>query len=151
MATSLTASQIPELVPGRHSPVKVVQDAFEEQTENKVSLLKDEVASFSIRTTHRSPTVSTVAQPTTSQLLAMRYVVNDKRNAPNAGHYKLWITPTSPGFSWGKNIRVELNGQVTQSSLVSDMQLVQNILSVMESSIGIANHSPSNAKKRSPF
>ena len=35
-----------------------------------------------------------------------------------------------------KTIRMEVNGhEVTQSSLVSDMQPVQNILSLMESSI----------------
>ena len=51
----------------------------------------------------------------------------------NTGDYKRWITPTSPGFSWVKNIPVEVNGlEVTQSSLVSDMQPVQHILSLSD-------------------
>ena len=67
-------------------------------------------------------------------IVKMRYVVKDNRTAPNTGDYKHWITPTSPAFSWVKNIRVEVNGQeVTQSSLVLDMQPVQHILSLMES------------------
>ena len=78
-------------------------------------------------------------------IVKMRYRVKDTRNAPNTGDYKHWITPTSPGFSWVKNIRVEVNGQeVTQSSLVSDMQQLQHILSLMESLIGKLQYADSD-------
>ena len=40
MATTLNTSQILEPFCGLLSPVKVVQDAIEERTENKVSLLE---------------------------------------------------------------------------------------------------------------
>ena len=48
-------------------------------------------------------------------------------------------------ISWFKNIRVELDGtEVTQSSKVSDMQIVQHILSLMKSSIGKLQYSVSD-------
>ena len=40
MVTSLTASQIPEPFRGLFSPVRVVQGAIEERTENIISLLE---------------------------------------------------------------------------------------------------------------
>ena len=66
--------------------------------------------------------------------MKMRYSVkNNLNNQP--GDYTRWVCTTSPAFSWFKNIRVEINGtEVTQSSKVADMQMVQHILSLMESS-----------------
>ena len=78
-------------------------------------------------------------------MVKMRYAVKDNRNHPNTGNYPNWITPTSPAFSWVKNIRVELNRQeVTQSDVVADMQPVQHILSLMESSIGKLQYADSD-------
>ena len=76
--------------------------------------------------------------------MKLRYSVNDNLTA-RAGDYKSWICPTSPVFSWFKNIRVELDGtEVTQSSKVSDMQIVQHILSLTESNIGKLQYSDSD-------
>ena len=71
-------------------------------------------------------------------IMKMRYSVKDNINkCPATGEYKHWISPTSLGFSWLKNIRVEVNShEVMQSSLVSDMPPVQHILSLVESSHG---------------
>ena len=53
--------------------------------------------------------------------------------------------PNITCFSWFKNVRVELDGtEVTQSSKVSDMQIVQHIMSLMESSIGKLQYSDSD-------
>ena len=50
MATTFDTSQIPETFRGLLSPVKVVQDASEERTENMVSLFEGDLGSLSIRT-----------------------------------------------------------------------------------------------------
>ena len=129
MATTLDTSQIPEPFRGLLSPVK--QDAIEEKTENKVSLLGIDISS-----THNFMALSE-----SYFIVKMWYEVKDNRNHPNTGDYRNWITPTSPAFSWVKNIRVELNIQeVTQSGVVADMQQVQHILSFMKSSIGKVQH-----------
>ena len=44
MATTLISAQIPEPFRWLLSPVKVVQDAIEERTENKVSLLEGQAS-----------------------------------------------------------------------------------------------------------
>ena len=77
-------------------------------------------------------------------IVKLKYTVKDNLNA-SPGEYTNWICPTSPAFSWFKNIRVELDGtEVTQSSKVSDMQIVQHIMSLMESSIGKLQYSDSD-------
>ena len=77
-------------------------------------------------------------------IVKLRYSVKDNLTN-NAADYKNWICPTSPAFSWFKNIRVELDGtEVTQSRKVSDMQIVQHILSLMGSSIGKLQYSDSD-------
>ena len=66
-------------------------------------------------------------------IVKLKCNVKDNLNA-SPGEYTNWIYPTSPAFSWFKNIRVELDGtEVTQSSKISDMQIVQHIMSLMES------------------
>ena len=78
-------------------------------------------------------------------IVKMLCEVKDHRIAPNTWKWKHWITPTSPVFSWVKTIRMEVNGhEVTQSSLVSDMHPVQNIFSLMESSIGKLQYADNN-------
>ena len=75
--------------------------------------------------------------------MKLKYIVKDNLNA-SAGEYKHSICPTSPAFSWFKNIRVELDGtEVIPSSKVSDMQIVQHIMTLMESSIGKLQYSDS--------
>ena len=144
MATALRSAEIPEPFREFLPPVKVVQDAIEERIENKVSLLEGRA---SVTLYPDNPSLSNGVDISSANnfmalsesyfVVKMQYSVKDNRTAPNTGDYKHWITPTSPVFSWLKNIRVEVNGQqVTQSSLVSDMQLVQHILSIMESWIG---------------
>ena len=144
MVTTLIFPKIPVPLDGLLSPVKVVQDPIEEQTENKVSLLEGRA---SVTLYPDNPSLSNSVDISSANnfmalsesyfIVKIRYSVRDNRNAPNTGDYKHWITPTSPGFSWVKNICVEVNGQeVTQSSLVSDMQQLQHILSLMESLIG---------------
>ena len=141
IATTLTPVQIPEPFCGLLSPVKAVQDAIEERTENKVSLLE---RGASVTLCPDNPTLSNGVDISSANnfmalsesyfIVKMWYVSNDTRTSSNCGVYKHWTTPTSPGFSWVKNIRVEVNGQeVTQKSLVSDMQPVQHILSLLES------------------
>ena len=74
----------------------------------------------------------------------MRYTVKDNLDA-NADDYKNWICPTFPAFSWFENVRVELDGiEVTQSSKVPDMQIVQHVLSLMESSVAKLQYSDSD-------
>ena len=74
----------------------------------------------------------------------LKYSVKANLNA-SPGEYTNWICPTSPAFSWFKNVRVELDGtEVTQSSKVSDMQIVQHIMSLMECSIGKLQYSDSD-------
>ena len=61
---------------------------------------------------------------------SVKYTVKNNLNS-SPGEYTNWICSTSPAFSWFKNVRVELDGtEVTQSSKVSDMQIVQHIMSV---------------------
>ena len=144
--------KIPEPFGGLLLPVKVVQDAIEERTENKVSLFEGRA---SVTLHPDNPSLSNGVDISSANnfmalsesyfIVKMRYSVKDNRTAPNTGDYKHWITPTSPGFSWVKNIRVEVNGQeVTQSSLVSDMQPVQHILSFLENSIGKLQYADSD-------
>ena len=77
-------------------------------------------------------------------IVKLRYSVKDNRNA-QAQAYQNWICATSPAFSWFKNVRVELNGtEVTQSSKVGDMQIVQHVLSLMESSVSKLQYSDSD-------
>ena len=107
MATTLTSAQFPEPFCGLLSPVKVVQDAIEERTENKVSLLEGRA---SVTLYPDNPSLSNFMALSESYFIVkMRYRVRDNRTAPNTGDYKHCITPTSPGFSWVKNIRVEIN------------------------------------------
>ena len=129
MATTLTGSQIPEPFHLLLSLVQVVQDAIEERTENKVLLLEGRAR---VVLFPNNPKLSNGVDISSANnfmalgesyfIVKMRYVVKDNRNAPNTGDNKHCIPPTSPAFSWVKNIRLELNSEeVTQSSLVSDM------------------------------
>jgi len=153
MTTTLTSAQIPESFRGLLSNVKVVQDAIEERTENKASLLegRNRVTLYPDNPSLSngidiSSTNNFMALSESYFIVKMRYVIkNNIANAQNRGDYSNWICPTSPAFSWMKNIRVELNGQeVTQSGQVADMQIVNHILSLMESSIGKLQYADSD-------
>ena len=132
--------------------MKVVQDAIDERTKNKVSLLEERAR---VTLYPDNPSLSTgidissvsnfMALSESYFIVKMRYAVNDNRNHPNTGDYPNWINPRRPAFSWLKSIRVELNGQeVTQSGFVTDLQPGQNILGLMESSIGKLQHADSD-------
>ena len=153
MATTLTTSEIPESFKGLLSNVKVVQDAIEETIENMVSLLegRNRVVLYP-----DNPSLSNGVDISSANnfmalsesyfIVKIRYEVKDNiTNAQNRGNYSNWICPTSPAFSWVKNIRVEFNGQeVTQSGQVADMQIVNHILSLLESSIGKLQYTDSD-------
>lgn len=70
-------------------------------------------------------------------IVKLTYIVKDNKNAPNTGDNPYWACPTSPGFSWVKNVLVEINSQeATQNVAPSPIQPVQHILSLMESTTG---------------
>ena len=155
MAQELFTNQIPESFKGLLTNSKVVQNNILERTEKKLSLLEGRrnVALYS--STDRSPPSLNneldISSPNFISLgesyfvVKLRYAVKDTRNAGTREDYKNWICPTSPAFSWFKNVRVELNGtEVTQSSKVADMQVVQHILSLMESSVSKLQYSDSD-------
>ena len=153
MAQKLITPQIPESFKGLLSNGKVVQKSILERTEKKVSLLEGR-QSVSLYSKSGSPpslnheldisSPNFIALGESYFIVKLKYIVKDNLNA-SAGEYKHWICPTSPAFSWFKNIRVELDGtEVTQSSKVSDMQIVQHIMSLMESSIGKLQYSDSD-------
>ena len=153
MAQKLFALQIPESFKGLLSNSKVVQNAILERTEKKISLLegRQSVSLYSQSGTPPSlnheldiSSPNFIALGESYFIVKLKYTVKNNLDA-NAGDYKNWICPTSPAFSWFKNIRVELDGtEVTQSSKVSDMQMVSHILSLMESSIGKLQYSDSD-------
>ena len=153
MAQELITPQIPESFKGLLSNSKVVQKNILERTEKKLSLLEGR-RSVSLYSPGRSPpslnneldisSPNFIALGESYFIVKFRYIVKDNLNS-GAGDYQNWVCPTSPAFSWFKNIRVELNGtEVTQSSKVADMQIVQHILSLMESSVAKLQYSDSD-------
>lgn len=153
MAQELVTQQIPDAFRGLLSSSKVVQNSILERTEKKVSMLEGrrEVVLYS---RDRSPpslnneldlsSPNFIALGESYFVVKLRYTVKDNRNN-GAQDYTHWLCPTSPAFSWFKNVRVELNGtEVTQSSKVADMQIVQHILSVMESNVAKLQYSDSD-------
>ena len=154
MAQKLITPQIPESFKGLLSDGKVVQNSILERTEKKVSLLegRQSVTLYSKSGTRPSlnheldiSSPNFIALGESYFIVKLKYTVKNYLNA-SPGEYTHWICPTSPAFSWIKNVRVELDGtEVTQSSKVSDMQIVQHIMSLMESSIGKLQHSDSGS------
>ena len=153
MAQKLVTPQIPESFKGLLSKSKLVQNSILERTEKKVSLLEGRHA-VSLYSRNGSPpslnhgldlsSPNFISLAESYFIVKLRYTVKNNLNA-NAGDYRNWICPTSPAFSWFKNIRVELDGtEVTQSSKVADMQIVQHVLSLMESDIGKLQYSDSD-------
>ena len=152
MAQKLVTPQIPESFKGLLSKSKLVQNSILERTE-KVSLLEGRHA-VSLYSRNGSPpslnheldlsSPNFISLAESYFIVKLRYTVKNNLNA-NAGDYRNWICLTSPAFSWFKNIRVELDGtEVTQSSKVADMQIVQHVLSLMESDIGKLQYSDSD-------
>lgn len=153
MAQRLVSPLIPAPFKGLLTNTKVVQDSILERTEKKVSLLEGRNA-VTLYSPHGSPpslnheldisSPNFIALAESYFIVKLRYRVKNNLNN-NPGDYTHWICPTSPAFSWFKNVRVELDGtEVTQSSKVSDMQIVQHILSLMESSVGKLQYSDSD-------
>ena len=155
MARELLTPQIPESFKGLLTNSKVVQNSILERTEKKLSLLEGRRDVILYSSTDRSPpslnnelnisSPNFIALSESYFIVKFRYSVQDARTGQNAQEYAHWICPTSPAFSWFKNIRVELNGtEVTQSSKVADMQIVQHILSLMESNVAKLQYSDSD-------
>ena len=153
MAQKLITPQIPESFKGLLSNGKVVQNAILERTEKKVSLLEGRQSVTLYSKTGTPPSLNHELDISSPNFIALgesyfivklKYTVKNNLNS-SPGEYTNWICPTSPAFSWFKNVRVELDGtEVTQSSKVSDMQIVQHIMSLMESSIGKLQYSDSD-------
>jgi len=143
MAEEIYTPQAPESFTGLLTNKKVVQNSILERSEKKLSLLegRQEVRLFS--TDDRSPPSLNneldISSPNFIALGESYFILKFKYNVKTSGgsdhSFRNWICVTSPAYSFFKNIRVELNGtEVTQSSKVADMQIVQHILSLMESS-----------------
>ena len=155
MAQKLITPQIPESFNGLLSNGKVVQNSILERTEKKVSLLEGRQSVTLYSKTGTPPSLNHELDISSPNFIALgesyfivklKYTVKNNLNS-SPGEYTNWICPTSPAFSWltFKNVRVELDGtEVTQSSKVSDMQIVQHIMSLMESSIGKLQYSDSD-------
>ena len=151
--SKLITPQIPESFKGLLSNGKVVQNSILERTEKKVSLLEGRQSVTLYSKTGTPPSLNHELDISSPNFIALgesyfivklKYTVKNNLNS-NPGEYTNWICPTSPAFSWFKNVRVELDGtEVTQSSKVSDMQIVQHIMSLMESSIGKLQYSDSD-------
>ena len=86
MSTTLTSDQIPEPFCGLLSPVRVFQDAIEERTENKVSLLEGRA--------------SVILHPD-NPLLSNGGDISSANNfiALSKSYCVVKITPTSTGFN----------------------------------------------------
>ena len=138
MAQKLITPQIPESFKCLLSNDKVVQNFILERTEKKVSLLEGRQSVMLYSKTGTPPSLNHELDISSSSLIALgesyfivklKDTVKINLNA-SPGEYTNWICPTSPAFSRFKNVRVELDGtEVTQSSKVSDMQIVQHIMS----------------------
>ena len=153
MAQKLITPQIPESFKGLLSNGKVVQNSILERTEKKVSLLEGRQSVTLYSKSGTPPSLNHELDISSPNFIALgesyfivklKYTVkNNMKSSP--GEYTNWICPTSPAFSWFKNVRVELDGtEVTQISKVSNMQIVQHIMSLMESSIGKLQYSDSD-------
>ena len=153
MAQKLFSQQIPSSFKGLLSNGKVVQNSILERTEKKISLLEGRQSVTLYSRNGATPSLNHELDISSPNFIALgesyfvvkiRYTVKDNLNA-SPGEYQHWICPTSPAFSFFKNIRLEFDGtEVTQSSKVSDMQIVQHIMSLMESSIGKLQYSDSD-------
>ena len=154
MAQELIAPQIPESFKGLLTNSKIVQNSILERTEKKLSMLENRRSVTLYSSKDRSPpSLNNELDISSPNFIALsesyfsvkfRYTIKNNLDN-NAQDYENWICPTSPAFSWFKNIRVELNGtEVTQSSKVADMQIVQHILSLMESNVGKLQYSDSD-------
>ena len=153
MAQKLITAQIPESFKGLLSNGKVVQNSILERTEKEVSLLEGRQSVTLYSKSGTPPSLNHELDISSPNFIALgesyfivklKYTVKNNLNA-SPGEYTNWLCPTSPAFSWFKNVSVELDGtEVTQSSKVSDMQIVQHIMSLMESSIGKLQYSDSD-------
>ena len=154
MAQELITPQIPEPFKGLLSNTKVVQNSIFEKTEKKVSFLEGRRGVYLYSPDRSPPSLNNeldISSPNFISLaesfftVKLKYSVKDARNGAAAADYTHWICHTSPGHSWFKNIRMELNGvEVTQSSKVADRQPVNHVLSLMESSVAQLQYSLSD-------
>ena len=145
MAQELITPKIPDAFKGLLTASKIVQSSILERTEKKISLLEGRRGVVLYSRDRSPPTLNNEIDISSPNFIALsesyfivrfRYTVKDSRAPGNAQNYANWICTTSPSFSFYKNMRVELNGtEVTQSSKVADMQIVQHIMSLMESSV----------------
>ncbi|XP_065187511.1 uncharacterized protein LOC135818113 [Sycon ciliatum] len=154
MAQELFTPQIPGSFKGLLSGSKVVQKAILERNEKKYSLLEGRRSVILYSSADSSPpslnnelnlsSPNFIALGESFFLAKFKYTVKDNRTN-GSDHYEHWTCPTSPGFSFFRNIRVELNGtEVTQSSKISDMQSVQHVLSLLESDVSRLQYSDSD-------
>ena len=155
MAQELITPQIPDAFKGLLNSSKVVQSSILERNEKKYSLLEGRRSVVLYSSADRSPPSLNheldMSSPNFTALgesyfiAKFSYSVKDGRNGGNSRDYPHWVCPTSPAFSFFKNIRVELNGtEVTQSSKIMDMQSVQHVLSLMESDVSKLQYSDSD-------
>eukprot|EP00117_Sycon_ciliatum_P015191 scpid90360/ scgid15140/ len=155
MAQELITPQIPDAFKGLLNSSKVVQSSILERNEKKYSLLEGRRSVVLYSSADRSPpSLNHELDMSSPNFMALgesyfiakfSYTVKDGRNGGNSRSYPHWVCPTSPAFSFFKNIRVELNGtEVTQSSKIMDMQSVQHVLSLMESDVSKRQYSDSD-------
>ena len=135
--SKLVTPQIPESFKCLLSNDKVVQNSILERTEKKVSLWEGRQSVMLNSKTGTPPSLNhelDISSPNLIGLGESYFIVKLKNTVKlylnaSPGEYTNWICPTSPAFSGFKNVRVELDGtEVTQSSKVSDMQIVQHIM-----------------------
>ena len=152
MAQELITPKIPDSFKGLLTNSKLVQNSILERTEKKISLLEGRRSVLLYSRDRSPPTLNSELDISSPNFLALsesyfivqfRYTVKDNRNA-GADSYPNWICTTSPSFSFFRNMRLELNGtEVTQSSKVADMQMVQHVVSLLESSVAKLQYSDS--------
>ena len=107
MATTLESAQIPEPISGLLPPVKVVQDAIEERTENKVSLLERgaRVTLYPDNLTlsngvNISSANNFMALSESYFIVKMKYSVNDNRTAPTPAKTSTGSLRPAPVSGW---------------------------------------------------
>ena len=107
MAQKPVTPQIPESFKSLLSDGKVVENAIQERTEKKVSLLESRQSVVLYSKTGTLPTLNNELDISSPNLIALResffivklgYSVNDNLTA-HASDYKNWICPTSHAFS----------------------------------------------------
>ena len=140
MAQEVFTPRGPEAFTGLLSKTNIVQGSIKERSERKVTLLEggrsvrlfdsDNATPPSLNSEINISTPNLLALNESYFLVKLKYTIKNK--ADDA--WGKFVCTTSPAFSWFKNMRVEINGiEVTQSSKVSDFQIVQHLLSMMES------------------